>query len=135
MDPVKREQIVMTLRMCNHTSDVDINDWYKVNDNLVILAGYTLVYCKENYLPLKFTSIIRPQIKGVSKSKTHEQGRAFDMSVVGWKLDEIKRFVKRINNEFKLGAVSMSDGAEREAVYEDGITRGTGPHLHVQCRP
>ena len=132
---VQREEIILALRGCEYKKGVNVQDWNNVNDKLIVLAGYTLIYCKENYLPLMFTSIIRPKIKGVSKSRTHEQGRAFDISVRGWTIDKINDFVSKINNKFKLGAVSMTDGVEREAIYEDGISAGLGAHLHVQCRP
>lgn len=135
LDPVKREEIILSLRQCEHKAGVNSMDWHKVNEKLLILAAYTLVYCKSKGLPIIFTSIIRPQIKGVSKSKTHEQGRAFDLSVRGWSKADILEFVDKINKEYKLGAVSAATGEEKEAVYEDGITAGKGAHLHVQCRP
>jgi hypothetical protein len=135
LSPVEKEQIILSLRQCEHKAGVNSMDWHKVNNKLLILAGYTLIFCKERSLPIIFTSIIRPQIKGVSKSKTHEQGRAFDLSVRGWSQDMIKLFVDRINKEFKLGAVSLTDGTEREAIYENGISAGKGAHIHVQCRP
>lgn len=140
LSPVDKEQIILSLRQCEHKTGVNSMDWHKVNDKLLILAGYTLVFCKERSLPIIFTSIIRPQIKGVSKSKTHEQGRAFDLSVGGWSKAKINEFVDKINKEFKLGAVSSTDGTEREAVYEGAEFDKSGkqvkwPHLHVQCRP
>jgi hypothetical protein len=135
LDPVDRETIVVTLRQLEHKPGVNSSDWYKVHDNLIILAAFTLVYAKENYLPLIITSIIRPKIKGVSKTDIHSKGRAFDISIRGWTKEQILNFVKKINEEFKIGAISVTDGKEREAVWEDGITAGKGPHLHIQCRP
>jgi hypothetical protein len=140
LSPVDREQIILSLRQCEHKPGVDSMDWHKVNDKLLILAGYTVIFCKERALPVIFTSIIRPQIKGVSKSKTHEQGRAFDLSVRSWTKAQINEFVTKINKEFKLGAVSATDGTEREAIFEDDEFDKNGKqvkwrHLHVQCRP
>lgn len=140
LDPVDRENIVITLRQLTHKSGVDSADWYKVHDNLIILAAYTVIYAKTKGLPLVITSIIRPKIPGVSKTDIHSSGRAFDISVVGWSKAVIKDFVQKINKEYKIGAVSIRDGVEREAVYEDGVpvekggTGGKGPHLHIQCR-
>ena len=135
MDNLERENTVLSLRQCSHKPGVDAADWYKVKDSLIILAKFTMIFCKENNLPLLFTSIIRPKIPKVSKSRTHEQGRAFDISVRGWAKDDVIRFVTKINASFKLGAVSATDGTEREAIYEDGISAGKGAHLHIQCRP
>ena len=140
LNPVDKEKIILSLRQCEHKDGVNEMDWHKVNDKLLILAGYTLIFCNERGIPVVFTSIIRPQIKGVSKSKTHEQGRAFDLSARGWNRPQLKEFVEKINREFKLGAVSSVDGTEREAVFEDAEFDKNGkqvkwPHLHVQCRP
>jgi hypothetical protein len=140
LTPVGREAIIIILRQFEHKVGVDTADWYKVHDNLIVLAAFTVKFAKENYLPLKFTSIIRPKIKGVSKTDIHSKGRAFDISVIGWKKEKILEFVDLINKEFKLGAISITDGKEREGVFEDAEFDKDGkqtkwPHLHVQCRP
>jgi hypothetical protein len=69
-------------------------------------------------LNLLFTSIIREGIKGVSISKTHIEGRAFDISVKGWTDKDIFDLVFWINGIFNIGAISQSNGMENEVIYE-----------------
>ena len=118
MTDVEKETIIVTLRQFEHKPGVNSGDWYKVHDNLLVLAVFTIIFAKENYLPLIFTSIIRPKIKGVSKTDIHSKGGAFDIFTNGWSKEIIKKFVDKINKEYKIGAISMTDGMEREAVYE-----------------
>lgn len=129
-----RLALITILTAQHHKGDTDPDDWFKVHINLIVLAAFTLKWCKEQYLEVTFTSIIRPKIPGVSKTDIHASGRAFDLSVQGWTIEQIDLFVKTLNEIFTIGAISFRDGKEREAVYEDGVTAGKGPHLHVQCR-
>lgn len=117
-----------------HKKGVNSEDWSRVADDLALIAEFVCQYAITMKLPILFTSIIRPKIKGVSKSKTHEEGRAFDISVRGWDRKYIDELVNLVNSSFKVGAISASDGVEREAVYEDGVTAGTAPHIHFQVR-
>jgi len=84
-------------------------------------------------LPLVITSIIRPMIPGVSKTDIHSKGRAFDVSVRGWTEKQCLDCQDYLNDNFseKFGAISISDGKPRACVYHIG----TGPHLHIQCKP
>ncbi len=123
--------IAKTLR---HKSEVNIQDWDKVHSDLLEILGFVVEFCVNYALPLLITSIIRPKIPGVSKSKTHEEGRAFDISVHGWSQSEIDALVSEVNEAFHVGAISLSDKKEREAVYENGVTAGTAPHIHFQVR-
>jgi hypothetical protein len=129
-----KAQIIALLKSQKHKPEVNPNDWDEVHLNLLVLGEFTVKYCVENRLPLLFTSIIRPKIKE-SLTDIHAKKRAFDISVKGWTENEINEFVGLINSTFHIGAISMRDGQEREAVYEDGISAGNGAHLHVQCRP
>lgn len=122
------------LQKLPHKKGVNPNDWFSVADDLAKIAEFVCHYAFTMNLPILFTSIIRPKIKGVSKSKTHEEGRAFDISVRGWPKKYILELVKMVNEAFSVGAISASDGVEREAVYEDGVSAGTAPHIHFQVR-
>jgi hypothetical protein len=126
--------IIERLKSLKHKDGVNPDDWTRVNAKLLILADYTVDYCKEHNLPLVFTSIIRPKIPGISTTDIHSTGRAFDISVRGWKLADILAYRDHVNDKFTLGAISARDGKEREVVYEDGISAGKGAHLHIQCR-
>jgi hypothetical protein len=118
-----------------HKEGVNPEDWKKVNPKLLVVVDYLISLCDNLNLPLKITSIIRPKIPGVSKSNTHGEGRAFDVSVNGWTDADIRNVVFMVNRNLNVGAISAKDGLEREAVYEDGKTAGTAPHLHFQVRP
>lgn len=111
----------------------DSDDWAKVHINLRVLAYELIEYCLVHNLPLVITSIIRPMIKGVSKTDIHAKGRAFDVSVHGWTEKQCLDCEQYLNDNFseKFGAISISDGKPRACVYHVG----TGPHLHVQCKP
>jgi len=134
IDYQKAEFIKKYLKSMAHKIGVKPSDWDLVKPNLLLIADFVVDYATDHDLPILFTSIIRPRIKGVSKSVTHEEGRAFDLSVRGWNRVLIDKLVILTNDKFHIGAISITDGKEREAVYEDGITAGLGAHLHFQVR-
>jgi hypothetical protein len=120
------------LKSLPHKKGVDPNDWHEVLPGLRILAYESVEWIKSRNLPILFTSIIRPKIQGVSKSDTHAQGRAFDLSVKGWSADQCLEFEQYINDNFaeNLGAISASDGRPRACLFHVG----TAPHQHIQTR-
>lgn len=126
----------MRIKSCLHTTGVDKSDWDKVTDKLKILADYVYDHCDAHQLPLVITSIIRPKIKGVSVSNTHAEGRAFDISVRGWSYEDIMFLVDCCNEDLNIGAISFSDGKEREAIFEDDVFRDGKQikwrHIHLQ---
>lgn len=130
-----KQYVIERALKLQHKDGVNSSDWHNVNSKLLILIDYLITHCEVHSLPLTITSIIRPMIKGVSKSRTHQEGRAFDISVRGWKLDDIVMIIDSVNEKHTIGAISLKDGQEREVIYEDGITAGKGAHLHFQCRP
>jgi hypothetical protein len=125
---------IAKLKTLTHKPGVNKDDWDKVHRALLALAEYTTTYCETYKLALVITSIIRPRIPGVSVSDTHAEGRAFDISVRGWSREAIRDFVDSINEIFTIGAISLRDKKEREAVYEDGVAKGFGAHIHIQVR-
>lgn len=122
------------LKTQKHKAGVNRLDWDEVHSNLIVLADYVMAHCQAHKLPLIFTSIIRPMIKGVSKTDIHSKGRAFDISVKGWSIEDISTLVDAVNEKLTIGAISVRDNQEREAVYEDGVSAGNGAHLHFQVR-
>lgn len=98
---------------------------------LLILADMNL-YCKDK-LPFTITRMIDGRIPGLSVSNTHQEGRAFDVSVRGWKEADIETFTKHFNLKYsnEYGAYSLRDGLPRTVVYHNG----TAPHFHIQIRP
>lgn len=131
---------ILELKKLPHKAGVNSGDWDRVHKNLVVLADYVLAHCHTHNLPLVITSIIRPRIPGASKTDIHSKGRAFDISVRGWSEHDIKFLVDAVNEKFTIGAISLSDGREREALYEPTVTDASGnvtktEHLHFQVRP
>lgn len=129
-----KAQLIQRLKALVHKEGVNPEDWDRVHGYLLDLAEYVYNHCDTYNLPMVITSIIRPRIHGVSRTDIHSSGRAFDLSVRGWSRFDIEFIVKRVNDDLKIGAISIHDGKEREAVYEDGFTAGKGEHLHFQCR-
>jgi hypothetical protein len=140
--------MISQLKALPHKDGVDSNDWDKVKNNLVLLALAVAWFASKRGLPLLFTSIIREGIPGVSISKTHIEGRAFDISVHGWTERDILDLVNWVNETFKIGAINATTGFENEVVYEPREYWGKGDkislgkkigdikkeaHLHIQC--
>jgi len=129
------KSIVSKIQKYPHKPDTNPLNWGLVKPNLLLLANAFVDYCDKNKLPVKFTSIIRNGIKGVSVSKTHIEGRAFDCSIIGWDKDDIENCVEYFNmNYSKIGAIPFGGSTGLACVYEDGITKGSGAHLHFQVR-
>jgi len=126
-----------SLKSLTHKKEVDINDWDKVHKNLRILAYELIEYCESRNLPIVITSIIRPMIPGVSKTDIHAKGRAFDVSTNGWSLDGCIECQDYFNNNYQsIGAIGLTDGKTRAALFESPSynNRGTASHFHFQVR-
>lgn len=128
----EREANLNRLMNAPHSVGVNKEDWKRVHPNLIIMAIAYLDYCELLDLNIMFTSIIRPMIPGISTSKTHEEGRAFDSTVQGWDYYSRKSIVFHFNKNYKSIAAISSSTLVPTAV-KDHI--GTGPHFHFQVRP
>lgn len=127
--------IITKLQRYTHKSDTNPLNWNLVKPNLLLLANAFVDYCDKNNLPVRFTSIIRAGIKGISVSKTHIEGRAFDCSVIGWSDDDINKCQDYFNENYSnIGAIPFGGNKGMPCVYEDGITKGTGAHFHFQVK-
>lgn len=89
-------------------------------------------WAEKRKLPFIITRAIDGIIKGISVSKTHEEGRAVDISIRGWCADMIDEFIHDSNTEFAdtIGAFSLTDGKARFCVFHVG----TAAHFHLQTR-
>jgi len=129
--------MITQLQSLPHKDGVNKEDWNRVKNNLIIVALAVAFYCIKRKLPLLFSSIIREGIPGVSTSRTHIEGRAFDISVNGWTEKDILDIVSWINESFAIGAISATTGKEITAKYEpreywpDGKIKKEA-HLHFQ---
>lgn len=135
-----RTKVIERLKTLFHKPGVNKDDWDKVHPNLLVLADFVFAYTETHNLPMVITSIIRPKIPGVSKTDIHSYGRAFDLSVKGWSKEDIQYLVDSTNKTFQIGAISLRDHQEREAVFEDAEFDEKGnqkkwPHFHFQVRP
>lgn len=114
-----------------HKKGVNPSDWKHVDAKLLILAALYVHFCQRNGIPIMFTSIIRAGIPGVSISRTHIEGRAFDASAHGWTTDLVDEFLEHNADYQSIGAISKSDGVARCFLFHEG----TAFHLHAQVRP
>lgn len=100
---------------------------YLVPDSFIVLA-HVVRFCNQSALPLVVTNLIYKF--AVSKSNTHPQGRAFDISVRGWTITDIKRCIKHVTEKCgHLGAISGITLTPRVAYFHDS---GLGAHIHFQ---
>lgn len=92
-------------------------------------------WCNERGLPVNWTSLIRTPERNKqvgSKSQTHPDGRAADLSVKKWEAWDIGDFVAHFNRKYKdIAAISSSTMKPTLVVYHVG----TAPHLHIQLKP
>lgn len=113
--------------------NLSFRDIQEMHPALWILFSATILYCKEYKLPCKITSL-KSDREGVrAKSTTHEEGRAFDLSVSGWTEMHVHRFVFLMNSDYReIAAISASDLEPRAAVYHE--YDGQGSHIHLQVK-
>lgn len=122
-----------------HKDGVYNRDWLTVKSNLLLLLDWLVGYSTKRGVPILITSVIRPRIAGVSVSDTHEDGRAFDISVRGWMKKDIDACVEECNRLYSsIGATGKSNGVKMAAVFEDDKFNDAGKqikwkHIHFQC--
>ena len=108
--------------------DINTNDLLQFTPATWVLFSSSVMYCAQHNLPFKVTSLISDRGNVKATSSTHEEGRAFDISVKGWTEQAIHRFVYIMNkNHSDIAAISASDGKPRAVIYHNN-------HLHIQCR-
>lgn len=109
-----------------------LNHLQEIHPNLFFLLGCFYKYAYDKNLPVVITSVIRDRLP-MSVSDTHGQGRAIDISVNGWPIDECLRVVEYFRDNYSyLGAISKTSGEGNPLVHHDV---GYGRHFHLQCRP
>lgn len=107
-----------------------IQDIYSMQPSLIIVLGTVLQFCKLNDLPCTLTNVTRsfPQ----SVSRTHPDGRAFDMSTKGWRQVDVTNCLSYVKKRVgHLGAYSKNSGAQTVGVYHN---IGLGDHIHFQTK-
>lgn len=116
---------------CKQTDGVKFSDFQYMRPRLMLVLSYISEYCKNNGMPLMITSLFT-DYAGERVSKSHEDGRAFDMSIKNWPEREIDKFKKHMKQFNKYGAYSRSDFKQR-LVVDHG--KGDNRHLHIQVKP
>lgn len=104
-----------------------------LNIEILKIIPYMIEWCDKNSLPFVITRSLSENIEGISKSDTHPEGRAIDVSVKGWPSDKIAEFENHWNNHGfckSYGAISSSDGIQRLVKYHNGV----GFHFHIQVK-
>lgn len=136
MDLERRLTIITRLQAQKHKKGVDPEDWHHVNNNLLIVAEFDLNLCQDLGLYVEYTSIIRPMLN-ISKTDIHADKRAYDRTLRGWSGVDAAWYAELVNSGLSVGAVSRSDGKERESVFEDDVFKDgkqvKWKHLHFQC--
>lgn len=108
-----------------HVSAAELQN---MDPKLMIVLGHFLAFCDSNSLPCKITNITNKFKQ--SKTSTHIDGRAVDISVRGWTDTDIynaRHYMESIAGHY--GAISASDYKKRVFVYHDV---GLGEHIHLQ---
>lgn len=109
--------------------------FFMIDPMLLLIVSDINYYCVRNKVPFIITSTIRTpdEDKAIGAvSKTHQEGRAVDISTRKMSRDFIEDLIKHFSDKYKgWGAISSRDLKERLIVYHDG----TAPHLHVQVAP
>ena len=83
-------------------------------------------------LPVEITSVFEHVEE--RQSRTHEEGRAIDISIRGWNEVQIAEVTTLLNTRMVgIAAISSSDGAPRAVVVHE--IGALGRHFHLQVRP
>ena len=118
------------------SDDTSIYELMFIHPQLMVMVAFVNNYCYENSLELKITSLIRTPEENQrlgSVSRTHIEGRAADLSLKGFTLEQVKDLEHEINKRFAdIGAISSSDGLPKPIVVHNN---GHGYHAHLQIRP
>lgn len=117
---------------------VRISDIQDLHPNLIVVLGNICLWCKQRNLPVKITSIKTDSVAVRRVSHTHDDGRAFDMSLRGWDRDNVIKFESYFNLTFRhISALSSSDLQPRLVVIHEVVQNGVsyGEHAHIQVKP
>lgn len=111
---------------------VNVWDLLSMKPELMEMLAFVSRFAHEHNLPCLISSITDPAKNRVTKS--HAQGRAFDLSIRGWPIGKIKLLIYLINERFKkVGAIGRKSGLSRPVVYHK--VKGNVYHFHFQVRP
>lgn len=110
-------------------NNVDYEEMSFTNPFLGIIFYYLVAWANEHKLPVIQTSVLG-KAKG-RISKTHEEGRAIDISVRGWPEKLIQEIKNEMNSIYRDWGTCRPGGIPKVFVYHDA---GSGFHIHLQVR-
>ena len=110
---------------------LNINDLLFLDPTILEMLGYIAAYASEFNLPCVITSL-REDVPG-RKFRTHEEGRAVDLSVRDWSEYHIHTLVHAFKNSFKMRGAYNHTGENRPIVYHK--VDGGAYHFHIQTHP
>lgn len=111
--------------------DIELKDLTMLDPRVLIVLGHFTVFAEKRGLPVVITSIISDRKNVQAVSKTHEDGRAVDVSSRNWPKKRIRECVEYISQIVgHYGAISYSDFERRVIIHHS--FRGQGDHFHIQ---
>ena len=109
--------------------DIHLEDLQKLQPAMWVVLTSVIMYCKKHNLPCRITSIISDRDNVNAVSKTHDTGRAVDISIRGWRDIDCHRLCHKLQQDFSdIAAISYSDRRPRLALLKHD-------HIHLQVRP
>ena len=124
----------------NLSDDVNLDDIYYMNPVLLSMIIWVSSWCDFHDVIPFWTSFHRPENDGISKSRTHQEFRAADLSLLGtfgWTTDKIDEFRYDFHKKFESVGAVVFDKENNEytsrPIYIHG--KGKGIHAHLQIRP
>jgi len=115
----------------NIRPDVKLEDIQVIDPRVLIVLGHLVIFADKRGLPVDVTSLAsnRENVKAVSR--THQEGRAIDVSVKGWQKNDIDECVEQIRNVAgHYGAIGFKSGEREVIIYHNYM--GQGDHFHLQ---
>lgn len=110
----------------------EIKEIMYINPYLLAMLCETVIFAKILGKDIDITSLLREHGDGISQSTTHQEGRAIDISVIGWKDFEIKALSDHLNKRFAESIGTAPVGKAPRACYYHN--NGNGYHFHLQVR-
>lgn len=110
-------------------SEKSLTEFMFLDPRLLYTFAALNQFCHENKIPLRITSLVRP-LDTVSKSSTHQEGRAMDISTKDWtkqQIADVARFLVGWDALHEYGAISKKDKVRKICVYHNG-------HNHIQVK-
>ena len=117
--------------MRKFSTSFDLNELMDWHPNALYVLSRLSKHCLSQKIPLHLNSGIRAIYDGISKSRTHQDGRAFDIRVKYWSkqdMGSVVKFLQFLDRTEAIGALSAADNIRRLAYYHDN-------HLHIQVSP